>query len=123
MNNQVKILLNIQGIEGGTLRLIGKKEVKWSITKKDIDQKYHGKDALKPIKKGKRVISEIEQVPCQQNIKLTQDAYDYMTSPEKPYWFKGPWVLMSKKQRLETHLQRICEDKKGTGYTYSVLED
>ena len=123
MNNQVKILLNIQGIEGGTLRLIGKKEVKWSITKKHIDPKYHGKDALKPIKSGKRVISEIEQVPCQQNVKLTQDAYDYMTSPEQPYWFKGPWKSMSKKQRLETYLQRICEDKRGISYTYSILED
>lgn len=123
MNNQIKILLNIQGIEGGTLRPIGKKEVKWSITKHDLDPKYKGKDAFKPIRKGKVIINDFEKIPCQQNVKLTQDAYDYMTSIEQPYWFKGPWKLMTKKQRLEVHLQRICEDRRGKSFTYSILED
>lgn len=123
MNNQTKILLSIQGIEGRTLRPIGKKKVNWSISKMDLDPKYHGKDAFKPIRKGKVTIPEVEKVPCQQSIKLTQDAYDYMTSTEQPYWFKGPWKSLSKKQRLETHLQRICEDRRGTSYIYSILED
>lgn len=123
MNNQPKILLSIQGIEGGTLRPIGKKRVKWSITKKDLDPRYHGKDAFKPVMKGITEVTDFEPVPCQQSIKLTQDAYDYMTSSEQPYWLKGPWKLMTKKQRLEVHLQRICEDRKGTSYTYSIFED
>ena len=123
MNNQSKILLSVQGIEGGTLRPIGKKRVKWSITKKDLDSKYHGKDAFKPIRKGHTDIPDFEEVSCQQTIKLTQDAYDYMTSTEQPYWFKGNWKLMTKKQRLEVHLQRICDDRRGTSYTYSILED
>ncbi len=123
MNNQPKILLSVQGIEGGTLRPIRKKRVKWSITKKDLDSKYHGKDAFKPIRKGHVDIPEFEEVSCQQTIKLTQDAYDYMTSPEQPYWFKGPWKLMTKKQRLEAHLQRICDDRGGTSFIYSILED
>nr|DAL05006.1 MAG TPA: hypothetical protein [Crassvirales sp.] len=123
MNNQPKILLSVQGIEGGTLRPIGKKRVKWSITKKNLDSKYHGKDAFKPIRKGHVDIPDFEEVSCQQTIKLTQDAYDYMTSPEQPYWFKGPWKLMTKKQRLEAHLQRICDDRGGTSYIYSILED
>lgn len=123
MNNQSKILLTVQGIEGGTLRPIGKKRVKWSITKRDLDSKYHGKDAFKPIRKGHIDIPEFEEVSCQQTIKLTQDAYNYMTSSEQPYWFKGSWKLMTKKQRLEAHLQRICDDRRGTSYTYSILED
>ena len=123
MNNQSKILLTVQGIEGGTLRPIGKKRVKWSITKRDLDSKYHGKDAFKPVRKGHIDISDFEEVSCQQTIKLTQDAYDYMTSPEQPYWFKGPWILMTMKQRLEAHLQRICDDREGTSYTYSILEN
>lgn len=123
MNNQVKILLNIQGIEGRTLRPIGKKKVNSSVTKKDLDPKYHGKDAHKPIKKWHVVILEFEKIPCQQTIKLTQDAYDYMTFTEQPYWFKGPWKLMTKKQRLEAHLQRTCEDRHGKSYTYSILEE
>ena len=73
--------------------------------------------------KGHTDVTDFETVPCQQNIKLTQDAYDYMTSSEQPYWFKGPWKLMTKKQRLEVHLQRICDDRKGTSYTYSIFED
>ena len=123
MNNQSKILLTVQGIEGGTLRPIGKKRVKWSITKRDLDSKYHGKDAFKPVRKVHIDISDFEEVSCQQTIKLTQDAYDYMTSSEQPYWFKGPWKLMTKKQRLEAHLQRICDDREGTSYTYSILEN
>ena len=123
MNNQIKILLNIQGMRGGTLRPLGKKKVSWSICKKDLDKNYKGKDALKPISRGTTSINDFEEIPCQHNLKLTQDAYEYMTSVEQPYWFKGPWKLMSKKQRLETHLQRICEDKGGTAYTYVILED
>lgn len=123
MNNQIKILLNIQGIKGRTLRLTGKRRVDWSITKKDLDPKYNGKDAFKPIRRGHRTIPEHEEIPCQQNIKLTQDAYDYMTSLEQPYWFKGPWKLMTKKQRLEVHLQRMCEDRGGKSYTYSILSE
>ena len=88
-----------------------------------MDSKYHGKDAFKPVRKGHIDISDFEEVSCQQTIKLTQDAYDYMTSPEQPYWFKGPWKLMTKKQRLEAHLQRICDDREGTSYTYSILEN
>lgn len=123
MNNQSKILLTVQGIEGGTLRPIGKKRVKWSITKRDLDSKYHGKDAFKPVRKGHIDIPDFEEISCQQTIKLTQNAYDYMTSSEQPYWFKGPWKLMTKKQRLEAHLQRICDDRGGTSYTCSILED
>lgn len=123
MNNQIKILLNIQGMRGGTLRPLGKKKVNWSICKKDLDKNYKGKDALKPISRGTTSINDFEEIPCQHNLKLTQDAYEYMTSAEQPYWFKGPWKLMSKKQRLKTHLQRICKDKGGTAYTYAILED
>ena len=123
MNNQSKILLSVQGIEGGTLRPIGKKRVKWSITKRDLDSKYHGKDAFKPVRKGYMDIPEFEEVSCQQTIKLTQDAYDYMTSSEQPYWFKGPWKLMTKKQRLEAHLSIIAESFNAVGFTYEVLDD
>ena len=123
MNDQSKILLTVQGIEGGTLRPIGKKRVKWSITKRDLDSKYHGKDAFKPVRKGHIDIPEFEEVSCQQTIKLTQDAYDYMTSSEQPYWFKGPWKLMTKKQRLEAHLRIIAESFNAISFTYEVLDD
>lgn len=123
MNNQIKILLSIQGIAGRTLRPLGKKKVKWTITKKDVDPKYTGKDAMKPLRKGHFYMSEFEEVPVQQSIKMSYDAYDYFTKGECPEWFRGPWGTMTKKQRLEVHLKRICEDRGGTSFTYSILED
>ena len=62
MNNQIKILLNIQGMRGGTLRPLGKKKVNWSICKKDLDKNYKGKDALKPINRGTTSINDFEEI-------------------------------------------------------------
>lgn len=123
MNNQIKILLNIQGIEGRTLHFLGKKKVKWSITKRDIYHEYKGKDADKEVRKGYFYMKDVEQIPCQQTIKLTQDAYDYMTSSERPEWYKGFWNKLNRRQKLEVHLQRICGDRHGSKFSYSILED
>ena len=75
------------------------------------------------MKAGNYTAITYEVVPCSQSIKLTYDAYEYMTSGERPEWFKGPWKKMSKEQRLVAHLHRICEDMNGTGFTYHILED
>lgn len=123
MDNQIKILLSVQGIEGGTLRSLGKKRVKWNITKKDINPSYKGRDASKVVEKGSYMKEDFEVLPAYKSLKLTKEAYNYMTSTEMPWWFKGPWKLMTRKQRLEAHLHRIMEDNRGTSYTYSILED
>ena len=52
MNNQIKILLTIQGIEGGTLRLVGKQVIRWKNSKKDVNPKYKGKDKIVEVAKG-----------------------------------------------------------------------
>lgn len=117
MNNQVKILLSIQGIEGGTFRKVGVKKVPF---KKLI--RHKGKEIL--VTKY-RTVDDIQTVPASVSMKLTQDAYDYFTSSDCPPWFKDRkfWSVMKPKQRLETHLKRTCESRGGTGFTYSVLED
>ena len=50
MNNQLKVLLTINGIEGATLHSKGKSKIPFVIRKKDLDAKeYTGKNADKII--------------------------------------------------------------------------
>ena len=125
MNNQVKVLLTINGIEGATLHSRGKSKIPFIIRKKDLYAKeYKGKDADKIIRRGVRRVMNLEAVPACKKINLTADAYDYMTSSERPEWyFKKDWGLLSPTQRLELHLQRTCEHNGGRSFTYSILED
>lgn len=125
MNNQVKVLLTINGIEGATLHSRGKSKIPFVIRKKDLYAKeYKGKDADKIIRRGVRRVMNLEAVPACKKINLTADAYDYMTSSERPEWyFKKDWGLLSPTQRLELHLQRTCEHNGGRSFTYSILED
>ena len=125
MNNQVKVLLTINGIEGATLHSRGKSKIPFVIRKKDLYAKeYKGKDADKIIRRGVRRVMNLEAVPACKKINLTVDAYDYMTSSERPEWyFKKDWVLLNPTQRLELHLQRTCEHNGGKSFTYSILED
>ena len=125
MNNQLKVLLTINGIEGATLHSKGKTKIPFVIRKKDLFAKeYTGKDADKIIRRGVRRVINLEAVPVSKSIKLTVDAYNYMTSTERPEWyFKKDWVLLSPTQRLELHLQRTCEHERGKSFTYNILED
>lgn len=125
MNNQVKVLLTINDMEGATLHSKGKIKIPFVVRKKDLYAKeYKAKDADKIIRRGVRRVMNLEAVPVSKSIKLTVDAYNYMTSAERPEWyFKKDWVLLSPIQRLEMHLQRICDHNEGKSFTYSILED
>lgn len=59
-----------------------------------------------------------------QSLNLSMDAYDYMTGKEAPYFVKAKdWRKLTKKQRLEAHLKRICEELGGVSFTYAVLDN
>lgn len=60
-----------------------------------------------------------------QSINMGKEAYEYMIDKNAcPSWSKpGKWAAMSKKERLESHLQRTVEYLGGTSYTYQVFED
>ena len=128
MNNQVKILLTINGISGSTLH-IKKVKVPFVITKADMHwqntgKKYNSKDKDKIVRRGIRKYYDYESVPCSKSIKLTQDAYDYMTSSEQPEWYyKKDWRRLKPEVRLELHLDRICKANEGQSFSYSILED
>ena len=60
--------------------------------------------------------------PAGQSLNLSMDAYEYMIGKEAPYFVKPrDWEKLTKKQRLEAHLKRICEELGGVSFTYAVL--
>ena len=63
-------------------------------------------------------------IPAIQNINISKDAYDYMTSKECPS-FMSPkdWGRMSKVKKLEAHLNEIAESRGGTVLHYHIFED
>ena len=124
MNNQIKVLLTINGIEGATLHSKGKTKIPFVIRKKDLyAKKYTAKDADAIVRKGYRRVLDFDVVPARKSIKLTVDAYNYMTSNEAPEWyFKKNWGNLSPTERLELHLKRLCDHHRGKEFTYNVLE-
>ena len=124
MNNQIKVLLTINGIEGATLHSRGRMKIPFVIRRKDLYAKYKGKNGDDIIRKGVRKVRDYDVIPASKGIKLTYDAYEYMTSREVPDWYyKKDWARLSSIQRLEIHLNRIMEANHGTSFTYSILED
>ena len=62
--------------------------------------------------------------PAGQSLNLSMDAYEYMTGKEAPHFVKArDWERLTKKQRLEAHLKRICEELGGVSFTYAVLDN
>lgn len=129
MNNQIKILVTINGITGAVIRNTHKTKIPFTITKADIhfqnhNKFYKGSDGDKIVRRGIRKIWDFEVVPCNKSIKMTYDAYEYMTSTEMPAWYhKKDWKRLTPIQRLELHLQKTCDANGGTSFTYSILED
>lgn len=60
-----------------------------------------------------------------QSVKLCKEAYLHMINKFAcPEWEKmNKWVAMSKKERLESHLQRLTKHLGGISFTYKVFED
>lgn len=124
MNNHIKVLLTISGIEGATLHRRAKQKIPFVIKRKDLYANYTGKKGDDIIRRGVRKVYDFDVVPASKSIKLTYDAYNYMTSTERPEWyFKKDWNRLSPTARLELHLDRICQHNNGTSFSYSILED
>lgn len=126
MNYSPKISLTIE-LEGSTLVRKSEPEIiKYSVTKRDLEpnKKWKSKDGLKVVRKGAFKYYTLIAKPASHHINICAEAYRYMTSNECPYWAKPKvWAMMSETQRLEAHLQRICEHVGGKSFTYEVLGD
>lgn len=70
----------------------------------------------------KRTVTKYK--PATQSLNMSKEAYEYMIDKDScPSWSKpGKWAAMSKKERLEAHLQRTVEHLGGVSYTYQVFE-
>ena len=126
MNYSPKISLTIE-LEGSTLVRKSEPEIiKCILTKRDLEpnKKWKGKDGLKIVRNARFKHYSLIAKPVNQHINISVEAYRYMTSNECPYWAKPKiWAMMSETQRLEAHLQRICEHVGGKSFTYEVLGD
>lgn len=126
MNYSPKISLTIE-LEGSTLVRKSEPEIiKCILTKRDFEpnKKWKGKDGLKIVRNARFKHYPLITKPASHHINICTEAYRYMTSNECPYWAKPKiWAMMSETQRLEAHLQRICEHVGGKSFTYEVLED
>lgn len=124
MNNHIKVLLTINGIEGATLHRRAKQKIPFIIRRKDLYANYKGNKGEDIIRRGVRKVYDFDVIPASKSIKLTVEAYNYMTSTERPEWyFKKDWNRLSSIARLELHLNRIKEANNGQSFTYSILED
>lgn len=77
-------------------------------------------------KNKKKVISAKTRkcIPATQSLNITKEAYNYFTGKESPYSINNrKWLQMSKKERLKTHLDSICESLGGISYTYEIFND
>ena len=63
--------------------------------------------------------------PATQVLNISTEAYKAMIDNNScPSWIKPfKWAGMSKKSRLEAHMQRLMENFGGTSYNYQVFED
>lgn len=113
MNTQTKVLLTVTGIPGGLQRLR-------SVERKSrtINLDYGRKKKITWNEK----IYETED--CSQKVNISYEAFNYMTGPECPSFIKPDvWRRMTRKQKLEAHLQRTCDYLNGKDFSYVILED
>lgn len=124
MDNDVKLIVTIHGIPGGVLYKTGTEKAEYRVKKKELYSSYKGKDADKVILRGEYTKCLYECPDVSQTIRMTRAAYDYMTT-ERPRWLpKGEKFLgLSKKKKLEIHLQRTCEQFNGKSFEYQILDD
>lgn len=135
MNNEIKVSLNVilpgrvmlSQESADALEQLGQhKDYKggsgyesFSMVVSEFDNK------TKKVNKERITVKYRKCVPATQSINLNVEAYQAMTSSiEVPYWTTSKkWGAMKPKERLEAHLQRICEGLGGLSYSYKVLDN
>ena len=108
MNNEIKVSLSVT-LQGSVM--LSQEQAK-ALEKEKVGTGYNTFNR------------RVECKPAGQSLNLSMDAYDYMTGKEAPYFVKAKdWEKLTKKQRLEAHLKRICEELGGVSFTYAVLDN
>lgn len=63
-------------------------------------------------------------IPSTQVINMSEEAYQHMTDPQAcPNWCRQrDWLQLSKKKRIESHLDMIANDLKGIVKEYEIFQ-
>lgn len=126
MNNEIKVSLSVT-LQGSVM--LSQEQAK-ALEEEKVGTGYDTfnmrVEGLKDGKKDAKTIT-VETRKCKpanQSLNLSVDAYNYMIGKEAPYFVKArDWERLTKKQRLEAHLKRICEGLGGVSFTYAVLDN
>lgn len=115
-----KISLSIE-LQGGTMY---SKEASFKNAKPIPDK--HNKEFLK-IEDGKGhfetiTINTRKCIPAKQVVNLSQEAYDYFISDEKPIEYRGDWKKMSEAARLHWHMEETAKALGGKMIDFKVLD-
>lgn len=126
MNNEIKVSLSVT-LQGSVM--LSQEQAK-ALEKEKVGTGYDTFSMrVEGLKDGKKDAETItvktrKSKPAGQSLNLSMDAYDYMVGKEAPYFVKArDWERLTKKQRLEAHLKRICEELGGVSFTYAVLDN
>lgn len=126
MNNEIKVSLSVT-LQGSVM--LSQEQAK-ALEKEKVGTGYDTFSMrVEGLKNGKKDAETItvktrKCKPAGQSLNLSMDAYEYMIGKEAPYFVKPrDWEKLTKKQRLEAHLKRICEELGGVSFTYAVLDN
>lgn len=132
MNNEIKVSLSVT-LQGSVMlsqeQAKALEEEKVGTGYDTFSMKVEGKKSDGKKSDGKEDIQTItvktrKCKPAGQSLNLSMDAYEYMIGKEAPYFVKPrDWERLTKKQRLEAHFKRICEELGGVSFTYAVLDN
>lgn len=132
MNNEIKVSLSVT-LQGSVMlsqeQAKALEEEKVGTGYDTFSMRVKGKKSDGKESDGKEDIQTItvktrKYKPAGQSLNLSMDAYEYMIGKEAPYFVKArDWERLTKKQRLEAHLKRICEELGGVSFTYAVLDN
>lgn len=116
----IKISLNIE-LPGNTMY---SKEASFKNATPIPDR--HNKEFLK-VEDGKGnfetlAINTRKCIPAKQVINLSQEAYDYFISDDKPAEYRGDWKKMSQAARLHWHMEETAKALGGRMIDFTVLD-
>lgn len=127
MNNEVKVSLNVT--LPGRVLLSQEEALTLESQKKGTGFDSFSMRVEERNEKGKVEKAYTIRVNTRRNrtvkqiVNLTEEAYNSMISNDPPYFIKAKeWYKMSKKQRLEKHLERISQSLNGVDFSYIIFD-
>lgn len=122
--SEIKVNLSLE-LQGGTM--LSEQECSKNSKKKGDCYDYFRMEVKDTNNKSREIINVAvrKSRTVRQNIKLSQEAYDYMTGKDNcpTPKLKKEWEKFSVHQRLKYHCAQIAEALGAIGFTFEVLDD